>query len=557
MGCAPITGFRQDRLLKTFAKSVAADNLAEDKKPIVFVTGYYFRNLHMVWDSLIAISLRRQGSNVLGLSTGSFFKEECLYFGGKYLGVGREKEISRTRLLEHLLWRRILRLPHYFIEDFAQPGDDVLAKSSLEGLTTIDSLRNFSFLGVPIGKEAAAITLNMADLSDFTGAAGELRSLKNHSSNVMRYVLALNRFFDRVEVSTVVSNWPFYYKWSVPYTVGRQRKIDFFCYWLSEKNGAFSIAKNPQPHSVWDLTDVEKMWSMLVPGVTNFDGLLSSTLAFFDRPERSDRYVQMRKGKRSEADFTANAEAGDNPKIRVLVPLNVQADAAVLFGAPGGGSYIDFLDRIAILADNCPDIDFIWKAHPGEVLAKKMGLGGDSLETILRGRGLLGRKNVQFLPPNSSLRVSDLLPDVHFVLCYTSTVIFEASMAGVPCIQTGFSPYYDFDFTVKPKSFAEVQELILGRKPLGLEDNFSELAMKTYLLYYVYGQVDLGLYIGDDTGPPAKFKRGVTLKDLLQNPFLMEISRKMKENEPWFSEDSPPPASGGTRITSTGLDIRA
>lgn len=551
VGLRPLTTRDSDRVLRKVGRIARANEVSPGKRNYVFVTGYYFRNLHMIWDGLLALSLRARGEAVLGVSTGGFFQDECLYFGGNYLGVGRDREILRVRNLEYLWWRKVLRLPHLFIADYAGPGDSGVAVDLLDGLTTADALRKLQFKGVDVGKQAYLVTVNMLDQVDFDGRQDEYESMKTHCKNIVRYILAFERFFASNEITALVSNWPMYYKWSVPYALGRARGLDFFCYGVGDKKSSFHFAKNPTLYSMWDLENVDSAWERIHPEITEFSALRQDTLDFFDSATRSHTNAYVLNDRER---VSANLDL-PGKRSKVLVPLNVLADAAVLLGTPEGRSYREFLRGLGDLARNCRDIDFILKAHPDEKVMAVFSPGQrPSVETVLNELEVLGERNVYFINSSTSTRVSELLNQINFVLCFTSSVVYEASIRGVPCIQVGLSGTYDLPFTIKPQSFHEVPDILRGKSRLKAKPNFSELALKSFLLSYVYAQVDLGLTKGTDFGPVAEVVGDVTPLKILDNPILESLCRRIIARHRWFSELAPPPLpSGPVRITATGL----
>lgn len=551
VGLRPLSTRKSDRVLRKVGRIARAHQVSPGKRNYVFVTGYYFRNLHMIWDGLLALSLRARGEAVLGVSTGAFFQDECLYFGGNYLGVGRDREILRVRNLEYLWWRKVLRLPHLFIVDYAELGDHSVAEDLLDGVNSVEALRKLSFKGVDVGKQAALVTLNMLDQIDFDGSQVEYESMITHCKNIVRYILAFERLLATNEISALISNWPVYYKWSVPYALGRSRGLDFFCYMIGDKVSSFRFAKNPTLYSMWDLENVDSAWERIHPEITEFSALRQDTLDFFDSPVRSaaSAYV-IDDVERVPANLDLSGK-----RLKVLVPLNVLADAQLLFGTPEGGSYRDFLRDLGDLARNCWDIDFILKAHPGEKVMADFSPGQrPSVETVLNELEVLGERNVYFINSSTSTRVSELLDQIDFVLCFTSTVVYEASIRSVPCIQVGLSGYCDLPFTIKPKSFREVPDILHGKSRLKVKPNFSELALKSFLLGYVYSQVDLGLTQGNGFGPVAEMVGDVTPLEILDNPILESLCHRIVARHRWFSDSAPPPLpSGPVRITATGL----
>lgn len=550
LGLTHLSTPASDKVLREAGKICGAAPLQTEKKKYVFVTGYYFRNLHMIWDGILALGLRARGHSVLGVSAGAFFRDECLYFGGNYQGIGRHKEIRRVRALEYLWWRRILRLPHVFIGDFEEPEDNDIATTLVENLPTIEELKNLKFRSVDVGFQASLVTLNMFDQTEFEGRQDEYDAIVIHCKNIVRYILVFERFLGSTEISAVVSNWPYYYKWSVPYALGRSRNLDFFCYMIADKKDSFYFAKNPSLHSTWDLADVEAVWDQLHSAITDFSQLKRDALALFDSKSRSYRnaYV-LRQVTKSRVNLNLESD-----RTTVLVPLNVLADAAVLLGTPEGLTYSEFLEYLGHLALECPEIDFVLKAHPDEKVMEQFSPGKrPSVETVLKGLRVLEKQNIYFLSSESSIRVSELLDEIDYVLCFTSSVIFEASIRGVPCIQVGFSGYYDLPFTLKPQSLREVPRILRGRSDMPLALDFPELALKSFLLGYVYGQVDLGLASGTDFGPSAEIVVGTTARDILDNPVLGSLCQRVLERRPWFSKSEPPPPTGHLRITTTGL----
>jgi hypothetical protein len=259
--------------------------------------------------------------------------------------------------IELKVWRRILRvdpleISQYFSETDAREFDQL----GLQHLD-FDHLKQLSIFDFDVFKAETRVHANMTDspVADDTPYAEE--AIRDHCSNIARYLIAFRNLFESIQPQTLVCNSTFYYKWSVPAHLAKKNNVEVYTYMLSEKPNSFFFSKNTEY-----LLQIED-----IPGaLANFsqthdlretkkvDAIREDWLTFFSSPMRTTyaaTYGLQTQGV-DEADVAENLTMPFLKK--VLVPLNHPSDASVLQGSPIFSDYRAFLTGMTKLASRLP-----------------------------------------------------------------------------------------------------------------------------------------------------------------------------------------------------------
>lgn len=542
-----VRGFSKevDHLIRSAAR---AHTLQPNGKRVLFPTGYYFSARSMFLDALFAIHLRLQGFTVVGLSAGEFFENECPLFEP----YRRPERLRKNLMVERIVWRRLLGMELIDIGRFARKGDRQWALEVIASNQTVAQMAKIEVEGFAVGHEAALVTMNMANIPALTDDDETRLRLKNHLLNVLRYFRATARLFDKKQYDVLLSQFPFYYKWSIPHQIAESRSIPVYSYTPGEQEGTVIFAKSPKFFQGVDAKPEEQITQGLSIAQANQSNSPSAMFNAFIRSDKRlgitvDTTNEWKKSLRPENRTLQPIE--DVPqgvfKRRVFVPLNVHCDLVTLQGSPLFDNYLEFLAEIVRLRKRFEStLQFIVKAHPAEQLYVGDARWRGCAE-LLTELGWPNAGDSVVIPHTSDVPADELWSQSDAVLTWTSTVALEAVANGLPVIQVGYSHLYEADFLLKPRSLRELDDLIAhlaSKKPLTslLADGFAVAAAAYGLSHYATAQMDIPFLRGTEISRKPLLEN-TTLEELLSVDELREAMSRVENLESIF------PIAGGSK----------
>ena len=534
---SPAVNPRTDRVLFE-AATMSRKNPVKSR--ILMPTGYYFTKRSAFLEAILAIHLRMQGAEVVGLTPGDFFEEECPLFEP----YRRDERLKINLGTERALWRRILRMPLLEVREFSVEEDRLVALDQVANLATFDELVDFEFRKYPLGYEAYLVALNLISVAELEDTQENRERIRIHLLNSIRYVLALQRLISAGGFSTLVSQFPFYYNWSVPHMVAKEAGMRTYGFSAGDSDGSLIVSQAPEYLHGLD-KDFRSVESHAAPFTTGsgpqadqfFSTLMGSDLRLGNTTDSSNLWRENLKLDSPTASRGLE-ELTRTKKKKVFVPLNIHCDMVTLQGSPMFKNYREFLGTIVALQRTFSDtIVFIVKVHPAETLYQH-GNGWKGCGEHLLELGWPHDSDSVLIPYQSKTRASELWPRCDAVLSWSSTVTMEAAAGGLPNIQVGYSHLYQTDYVLKPGSIDEIFSLLdeLGKGTnlmSHLPPDSATRAAKYGIAHYTTGQVNLGLFRGSEIYPDPMVE-GLVSKDIIKSQPLTDIAKKIIEGKKIF-----------------------
>lgn len=132
----------------------------------------------------------------------------------------------------------------------------------------------------------------------------------------------------------------------------------------------------------------------------------------------------------------------------VLLATNVIGDSLTLGRQVFSDSMTDWLERTVGYFAQRPDVQFVARIHPGELVTK-----GPSVGDVVRKVLDKIPENIHLVMPEEKINTYDLVEIADLGLVYTTTVGMEMVMSGVPVIVAGHTHYRGKGFTLDPDSW--------------------------------------------------------------------------------------------------------
>jgi hypothetical protein len=558
---SPVLDFHSDRVFSKASKSI--NPVTKPRSTTLLITGYYFGKSHILIDGLIYLALRQAGHNVLPVIAGRFFADECPYFGGNYRKY-RPLRIRTVEYIELKFWRKIMRVEPLRISDYVSDSKTHMPPMPDVDNMKFEELRGLNILGFDVLKAAKLVHANLMDAPRTDETEYSKRALQAHCANIVRYIYSFENLLLKVRPDSLVCNSPFYYKWSVPAHLAKNREISVFSYMISEKpNSFFFTRKTDHLLEVEDLEgSVDYFTEMYKLNNAGSEAKLKDDwLEFLMSPQRShyaDTYGLLSSAEKGDASFSE--EAGlVSP--RVLIPLNHPSDAAVLQGSPIFGDYIDFLSGMVKLASQFPNVRFVFKVHPAEKLHDKLP-GFRSSISYLYEAGFEEASNCELIQARSEIPVNEIIRESRLIICYTSSVGIAASILGLTTIQCSFSATRSPRILACPGSFDDLLDIIkmeLAGSYVTQEQSKirASNALAYALMHYVHSQIDTGLFVTDDITRRGYIRKDVNEFHILSNTYLQYIATTISEGNDFASKKGIPPSSGPVEIINGRLVPRS
>lgn len=150
----------------------------------------------------------------------------------------------------------------------------------------------------------------------------------------------------------------------------------------------------------------------------------------------------------AEGGDKARAALGLDQRPVVLLATNVLGDSLTLGRQVFSQSMAEWISRTVQYFAGRPEIQFVVRVHPGEVLTH-----GLSMVDVVRQ--VLPRlpEHIRLIGPKDKVNTYDLVEVADLGLVYTTTVGLEMSMCGLPVIVSGNTHYRGRGFTYDPDSW--------------------------------------------------------------------------------------------------------
>ncbi len=166
----------------------------------------------------------------------------------------------------------------------------------------------------------------------------------------------------------------------------------------------------------------------------------------------------------AEGGDKARAALGLDMRPVVLLATNVLGDSLTLGRQVFSQSMAEWISRTVQYFAGRPDVQFVIRVHPGEVLTHGLSMA-DVVKQVLPRLP----EHIRLITPKDKVNTYDLVEVADVGLVYTTTVGLEMAMSGLPVIVSGQTHYRGRGFTYDPDSWVSYFKLLgqILAKPSG------------------------------------------------------------------------------------------
>jgi hypothetical protein len=188
----------------------------------------------------------------------------------------------------------------------------------------------------------------------------------------------------------------------------------------------------------------------------------------------------------SEGGEKVRAALGLDDRPVVLLATNVIGDSLTLGRQVFSNSMTEWLERTALYFARHPEVQFVARIHPGELITKGPSVG----EVVRRALPELP-EHIHLVPPDAPINTYDIVEIADLGLVYTTTVGMEMAMNGIPVVVVGKTHYREKGFTLDPTSweeyFAVLDKVLAAPASFCLEQEKVDLAWNyAYRFFFEY-----------------------------------------------------------------------
>jgi len=157
----------------------------------------------------------------------------------------------------------------------------------------------------------------------------------------------------------------------------------------------------------------------------------------------------------AEGGEKARAALGLDQRPVVLLATNVLGDSLTLGRQIYSKSMAEWIQRTVQYFAGRPEIQFVIRVHPGEVLTH-----GLSMVDVVKNVLPVLPEHIRLIGPKDKLNTYDLIEVADLGLVYTTTVGLEMAMSGLPVIVSGMTHYRHRGFTIDPDSWGSYFKIL-------------------------------------------------------------------------------------------------
>jgi hypothetical protein len=157
----------------------------------------------------------------------------------------------------------------------------------------------------------------------------------------------------------------------------------------------------------------------------------------------------------AEGGAKARAALGLDDRPVVLLATNVLGDSLTLGRQVFSKSMAEWISRTVQYFAERPDVQFVIRIHPGEVLTHGLSMV-DVVKQVLPRLP----EHIRLIGPKDKVNTYDLIEVADVGLVYTTTVGMEMAMYGVPVLVSGQTHYRGRGFTSDPDSWVSYFKLL-------------------------------------------------------------------------------------------------
>ncbi len=239
----------------------------------------------------------------------------------------------------------------------------------------------------------------------------------------------------------------------VVYRVARYLKIPTTSYEFGDQRQRIWLAQNAEVMR----QETDSLWQARDGSPLNPDQLERMRSLFMARQRGAlwENFARLWQDTPAEGGARARAALGLDERPVVLLATNVLGDSLTLGRQVFSQSMAEWISRTVQYFAGRPDVQFVIRVHPGEVLTH-----GLSMVDVVKQVFPRLPEHIRLIEPKDKVNTYDLIEVADVGLVYTTTVGLEMAMYGVPVIVSGSTHYRGRGFTYDPESWVAYFKLL-------------------------------------------------------------------------------------------------
>jgi hypothetical protein len=239
----------------------------------------------------------------------------------------------------------------------------------------------------------------------------------------------------------------------IVYRVARYLKIPTVTYEFGDQRQRIWLAQNSEVMR----QETDAMWKVCHDRPVT-DAQMDRLRALFVSRQRAsmwENFARSWQDTPAQGGAQARAALGLDDRPIVLLATNVLGDSLTLGRQVFSKSMAEWITRTVQYFAGRPEIQFVVRVHPGEVLTH-----GQSMMDVVKGVLPSLPKHIRLIGPKDKINTYDLVDVADLGLVYTTTVGLEMAMNGLPVIVAGKTHYRGRGFTQDPESWVSYFKLL-------------------------------------------------------------------------------------------------
>lgn len=332
------------------------------------------------------------------------------------------------------------------------------------------------------------------------------------------------------------------------YQVARYLKIPVTTYEFGDQRHRIWLAQNSQVMR----QETDALWQARDGSTLTPDQLERMRALFMARQRGAlwENFARLWQDTPAEGGEKARAALGLDSRPVVLLATNVLGDSLTLGRQVFSQSMAEWISRTVQYFAGRPDVQFVIRIHPGEVLTH-----GQSMVDVVKEVMPRLPEHIRLIGPKDKVNTYDLVEVADVGLVYTTTVGLEMAMCGLPVIVSGQTHYRGRGFTHDPDSWVTYFKLLgqILAKPSDFRLPRTQVETAWEYAYRFFFQYPRPfpwhlVRVWDDyktrpleqvLGPEGKQQYGATFQYLVGAPIDWQSIIKAESNGAGPTQDSP------------------
>ncbi len=237
-------------------------------------------------------------------------------------------------------------------------------------------------------------------------------------------------------------------EFGVLYQVARYLDIPVVTYEFGEQRSRIWIAQNAEVMR----QETNDLWQARQDQTLNDEQMAQVRTLFASRQRASlwENFARRWQGVPSTGGAKVRQALGLDERPVVLLATNVIGDSLTLGRQVFSDSMTDWLKRTVQFFVSRPDVQFVIRIHPGELITKGPSVAGVVSQVLPELP-----EHIHLVAADAQVNTYDIVEIADLGLVYTTTVGMEMAMSGVPVIVVGNTHYREKGFTLDPASWED------------------------------------------------------------------------------------------------------